>query len=315
MVLYSSPLSMVADLKSGKLDLASLAPTETESNADITEALKATSSVGVTTALVGTNAVEALIFNQSAGSSFATSSFGSKDSPVAAAKALSTRLAFENIVSVSKLQAFIRAIQPVQDAKSFVFTSDSSYYQSTIQDSGILAYQFADVQKAYNTMRKLHRSLPVRVLFDSKNQRAQIEYSALAERAHDVGFGLSNVSSSDPSAALLGGQYDVYLAPLAVLGGGGSNPEKALAALTSEKSVADSKIIDDLSKLATSTDAVTSASWLKKIDAELVATGFGLPLYQLPTIVATSKKFSKSPTLVDGSSLTAGYATWNLAAK
>jgi peptide/nickel transport system substrate-binding protein len=315
LALYSSPLAMVADLKSGKLDLASLAPNATESNADITAALKQTTVSGVTTALVGTNSVEALIFNQSAGSSFATSSYGAKDSSAAATKALSIRLAFENIVSTSKVQALIRAFQPVQDAKSFAFTSDSSYYQSTIQDSGILAYQFADVQKAYNTLRKLKRSVPVRVLFDGTNPRAQIEYSTIAEKAHEAGFGLSNVSSNDPAAAMLAGQYDVYLAPIAVFGGASSSLEKSLAAETSAKGASDTKIGEYLSKVATSADAVTRAAWLKKIDGELVAEGFGLPLYQLPTIVASSSKFARTPILVDGSSLTAGYATWKLAAK
>ena len=315
MALYSSPLAMVADLKSGKLDLASVVPTETESNADITAALKGATASGVSTSLVGTSSVEALIFNQSAGSSFATTSYGAKDSAVAKAKALSIRLAFENIVSIPKIQVLIRAFEPIQDAKSFVFTSDSSYYQSTIQDSGILAYQFADGQKAYNAMHKLSRSVPVRVLFDSNNPRAQIEYSTLAEKAHDAGFGLSNVSSSDPAATLLSGQYDVYLSPIRVVGGVGLSLEKALAGLGSENTPTDIKIGDYLSKIATSTDSVSRASWLKKIDGELVAEGFGLPMYQLPTIVASSKKFAKTPILVDGSSLTAGYATWNLTAK
>ncbi len=313
LVFYSSPLAIVADLKAGKVDLAGISPTITDSNAAITAALKTVPTTAVTNTLTGTSSIEAIIFNQSTGSSFANRSFGKASSKTAAAKALSVRQAFMSLVSTSKVQTLVGATQPVQDAKSFVFTPDSSYYQSSIQDSGVLGYQFADDQKAYNTIRKIGYRIPVRVLFDTNNPRAQIEYSVLAEKAAEVGFGLSNVSTTDPNSVLQSGEYDVYLAPANVLGDAGIDLEQALAGYTGANGAADAAIVDALSGFASAADAVSRAAAVKKIDGELIATGYGLPLYQLPTIVVSSKKFAKAPNLVDGSSLTAGYATWNLA--
>jgi hypothetical protein len=60
---------------------------------------------------------------------------------------------------------------------------------------------------------------------------------------------------------------------------------------------------------------VAEAGVLKKIDAELVSQAYALPLYQLPTIFVSSKKFAKTPASADGLSLTSGYASWNLASK
>jgi len=254
-----------------------------------------------------------VLFNQATGSSFAASSYGATDSKEASSKSLLVRQSFMNLISTSKIQTLISADQSVQDAKSFVFTSGSSYYQSTIQDSGVLAYQFADDQKAYNAMHTLPRRVQVRVLFDMSNPRAQIEYSTLAEKANEVGFSLSNVSSNDPYSVLQSGAYDVYLAPKSVIGDAASDVEQALAIFTKAGATTDSTLVDVLSQFATAADDVTRAAALKKIDAQLVATAYGLPLYQLPIIVAHSKKFTKTPELVGDSSLTAGYATWNLA--
>ena len=267
----------------------------------------------MTSTLTGTSSIETLVLNQAGGSSFANSSYGRSSSKTAGLKALSVRQAFLSLVSTSKIQSLVGANQPVQDAKSFVFTPDSSYYQSSIQDSGVLAYQFADDQKAYNIVRKVGHRVEVRVLFDTNNPRAQIEYSTLAEKANEVGFALSNVSTNDPNAVLQSGEYDVYLAPAIALGDSGTDLEQALASATGSQGAADAVIIDALTGFATATDAVSRAALTKKIDGELISTAYGLPLYQLPTIVASSKKFAKAPNLVDGSSLTAGYATWNLA--
>ena len=313
LVFYSSPLAVVADLKAGQVDLASLAPTATDSSAAINTVLKATTSAGVTSTLTGTSSIETLVLNQAGGSSFANSSYGRSSSKTAGLKAFSVRQAFLSLVSTSKIQSLVGANQPVQDAKSFVFTPDSSYYQSSIQDSGVLAYQFADDQKAYNIVRKVGHRVEVRVLFDTNNPLAQIEYSTLAEKANEVGFALSNISTNDPNAVLQSGEYDVYLAPAIALGDSGTDLEQALASATGSQGAADAVIIDALTGFATATDAVSRAALTKKIDGELISTAYGLPLYQLPTIVASSKKFAKAPNLVDGSSLTAGYATWNLA--
>jgi len=124
---------------------------------------------------VATNAVEALVFNQNPGSSFAPNAYGAATSKSAQATALTVRTAFMQLLSTSKVQTLVGSSQTIQDAKSFVFEPSSNFYQASIQDSGVLSYQFADAEKAYNTIRKHGARVPVRVLFDTDNPRAQIE--------------------------------------------------------------------------------------------------------------------------------------------
>ena len=310
LVFYSSALQMVADLKAGTLDLATLVPSSTDSNSAIAEAVKAAGSA-ISSSLDATNTVEALVFNQNKGSSFAASTYGDAADAKAKATAQSLRSAFMNLVSTSKIQTLVGATQTIQDAKSFSFEPSSSFYQSTIQDSGVLSYQFADNQKAYNTVKKFGSRVPVRVLFDTDNPRAQLEYSALAEHAAEVGFGLENIGAADPARVLVSGQYDVYLAPTPLLGSKNAELEQTFG--SDAATASDDTFNSLLQEYATAADGVSQAAALKKLDAALIASAYGLPLYHLPLLVASSKKLGKTPDLFGGASLTAGYATWNLA--
>jgi peptide/nickel transport system substrate-binding protein len=308
---FSSALAMIDALKISKLDLATFTPSAGESSEAITAALKDAETKKVVSELVTGSNIESLVFNLAKGSSFSPAAYGSSSSASAAKKALQIRQAFLNLVPISKLRSLAGATQSVQASRSLAFTQGSAFYDATIQDNNSATYLFADTQKAFNTMRQLDERVDVRVLFDADDPLAQIEYGVLANQAESVGFRLSNVSLSDPSAALAAGEYDVFLGENAVLSAENLDLEQTLADAVS---VAQSSNLSDLLvECAKANDQVARASALKKIDAELIGTAYGLPFYQAPVVTAISKKFAKNPISAGNVSLTAGYATWNLA--
>jgi len=308
---YDDALAAVEALKAGEIDLAGLIPSATSSYSSIVASLQAARSVE--NQVIASNEVEAVTFNQAEGSVFYSAAFGQAGSTTANQAALEARQAFLNVISVSKIRTLIGANQTIQNADSLVFAPQSAYYQASTQDSGILSYQFADAEKAYNTIKKLDVRMHVRVLFDSSNPRAQTEYSVIADLAGPAGFSLSNVSSDNVSAALQNGEYDVYLAPQRVL----SDPSLSLQQgfYFAKGFPSNSNLLSLMQEYGQATTAVGEAAVLKKLDAELISQAYGLPLYQLPTIFTSSKKFSKKPVSADGLSLTSGYASWNLATK
>jgi ABC-type transport system substrate-binding protein len=311
LVFYEDALSAVSAIKAGDIDLARLVPTSTNSYSSIATALKA--SKNINSSVVASSEIETVLFNQTSQSSFSSAAFGEPGSEPAVKAALEARQAFLGIISVSKIRALIGANQTIQDANSLVFAPESSYYQASIQDSGISGYQFADAQKSYNTLQKLGFRVPVRVLFDTANPRAQTEYSVLADLASQVGFSLSNVSTDNISDALKVGEYDVYLAPQRLLADQGVSLQKGF--YFSKGFPSNSNLLKLMTEHGQATTAVEQALVLKKLDAELISQAYGFPLYQLPTVVASSKKLAKTPVSADGLSLTAGYADWNLASK
>lgn len=308
---FSSALAMIDALQAGEIDLATFTPTAGESSEAITSALKAAEKKKVASQLVATSNIEALVFNLGDGSSFAPSAYGKASSAAAAKKALQIRQAFLNLVPISKLRSLAGATQTVEPSRSLVFTKESAFYDATIQDNNSATYLFADTEKAFNTMQALDVRVDVRVLFDADDPLAQIEYGVLANQAESVGFRLSNVSVSDPRPALAAGEFDVFLGETPVLSSAGADLELALADGVSASQ--DTKLNDLLVEYASAGDQVGQASALKKIDAELIANAHGLPFYQARVVIASSKKFAKTPVVAGSASLTAGYATWNLA--
>ncbi|MEY4367305.1 MAG: hypothetical protein RLZ28_720 [Actinomycetota bacterium] len=310
-VFYDDALSAVSALKAGAIDFARLEPTSTNSYSSLISAIKA--SKNLSSSVVASNQVETVLFNQTSQSSFSSAAFGEPGSESADNAALEARRAFLGIISVSKIRTLISANQTIQDANSLVFSPESPYYQASTQDSSITGYQFADAQKSYNALQKLGLRVPVRVLFDTANPRAQTEYSVFADLASQVGFSLSNVSTANISDALKVGDYDVYLAPQRLLADQGVSLQKGF--YFSKGFPSNSNLIKLMTDYGRATTAVAQAAVLKKLDSELISQAYALPLYQLPTIFASSKKFAKTPVSADGLSLTAGYADWNLSSK
>ena len=305
---YDGALNAISALKMGKIDLANLNPNSTNPYSSIVSSLK--SAKNVSNKVVASNQIESVVFNQRAGSNFSSGAFGEPGSEAANQAALEARQAFLGVISVSKIRTLIGATQSIQDANSLAFSPDSSYYQASTQDSGVSAYQFADAEKSYNTLQKLGLRVPVRVLFDAGNPRAQTEYSVFADLASQAGFSLSNVSSNNISEALDAGTYDVYLAPHSFLSD--QNLSLHQGFYFAKGFPSNAKLLGLVKDYGQAITAVEQATVLKKMDAELIEQAYALPLYQLPSIFASSKKFINTPASADGLSLTSGYASWNL---
>jgi peptide/nickel transport system substrate-binding protein len=149
------------------------------------------------------------------------------------------------------------------------------------------------------------------VVFDTDNPRAQIEWALLNERAVGAGFELVNLASEDPSVTLERGAYDVYIGVGSLVGTSEGDPLGLIG--NPQTNFSNEKISELLSRYAAEQTAIEAADLLKQVDAELFASGYGLPLYQIPSIVVYSKNLANLVPAPFGHSATWGYWNWALA--
>ncbi|MEY3855553.1 MAG: hypothetical protein RJA45_23, partial [Actinomycetota bacterium] len=148
----------------------------------------------------------------------------------------------------------------------------------------------------------------IRVLFDSDNPAAIAEWTLLSDHAASSGLRLSNVSNPVPSIKLATGEYEVYLGPLPLLGVGTGSVQS----LANGPAKMPSSTFEALTKdVFTATDK-NLGSVLQALDKELFDLGYGLPMYQLPTLLVYNNRiqgFSADPF---GNNSTWGYWTWHV---
>jgi hypothetical protein len=60
---------------------------------------------------------------------------------------------------------------------------------------------------------------------------------------------------------------------------------------------------------------LAQAAILRKIDAQLFASGYGIPLYQVPNLIIYLTKFGKLTVSPFGDSATWGFDSWSVSAK
>ncbi|MFM5951565.1 MAG: hypothetical protein ACKOOE_03045 [Micrococcales bacterium] len=130
----------------------------------------------------------------------------------------------------------------------------------------------------------------------------------LADHAATSGFRLTNVSSSEPSEQLALGNYEVYLGPLPLLGVGTGTvqllesgpshmPQETFSALTKDVLGAGDK---DL------------GTKLQSLDKALFDLGYGVPMYQLPTVLVFNNRIQGFTADPFGANSTWGYWTWHV---
>jgi peptide/nickel transport system substrate-binding protein len=195
---------------------------------------------------------------------------------------------------------------------SFVITPGAEGYDETVSGNGSSEFSRVDIAGAKHLLAESGSDAPVVcVLFDPSNPRRVAEFTLVRDSAAKAGFSVKDCSRGDWEEFLgVNGAYDAALfawneTTTAVLG-----PEARLASdsTVSNFSHYSSPEVDDLlAELAAETDASERNAILAEIDAELFADGYGVPLYQFPSITAHSDEVSK----VKPSPLTPGL-TWNL---
>ncbi|WP_185740422.1 ABC transporter substrate-binding protein [Homoserinimonas aerilata] len=193
----------------------------------------------------------------------------------------------------------VRPLQP--DARprlSHVLMPGQDGYEDAADAEGPAAYDTVDVRAAKKLLAEAAADDPalanpvVCVLYDPANPRRSAEFGLIRESAALAGIRVSDCASPD-WRNLLGnpGAYDAALYGLHVDNLSGESVD---ARLRSDSSINSSHIADpELDELLDGllvAEGAARTGILLEIDALLWAEGYGMPLYQFPTVTAVSDR-------------------------
>lgn len=298
----SDATAIMAAMQTGAVDVA--APQES-GIATVADLIALAKSAGVTMEIGGSHNIEVILLNFGNTSAFATQS----SDP---ARMAAIRAAFLKLVPIGKILKAMSVDSPVIEARSWIYSDKSSYYAPFTESNGSSEFALQNAEKAQELLKSQNFRLPidVRVLYDSNNPRSKTEFALLGQYAASVGFNLIDVSSRTPRDVYTTGEFDVYITTEALAGEVGGDPYWFTGSnVTSFADPALDALFADLSGKAEALDQVAT---LKKIDAELYKAQFGLPLYQVPSMLAYSKRVRSILPSPSGSSATYGYWNWSV---
>jgi peptide/nickel transport system substrate-binding protein len=295
-------------MSAGEVDISIAEDSGLASISDIKSLAEAIKDRKVSTFVAAGSVAEQIIFNFGADSIFADGS--TKISSVKDAS-LTARTAFLNAVPKGRMIDSVASRYTARASGSFVFGSESQSYKAVIQDNGSHLYPFQNVEKSGELMKSLGADIPVtvRVVFDSDNPRAQAEWALLVARCESAGFSLVSLASADPSEVVKSGEFDVYLGAREIV----STPGADLYSLTSSSFVGfQSEVVDEkLAKLAKAKTGLSQQALLKEIDTELFKVAYGMPLYEVPSMVVAADTVSGFKPSPHAASATWGYYNWS----
>jgi len=305
---FNGTKRLLVALNKSELDLAMPVETITTSYAQILTSLDAASDLGISYLAGASQAQEVLLFSYRSRSAFAYNLSRSN-----AALVESARDAFRVFVPRS---AFVTTLSPgsaLTRSDSLVYQPGTSDYKATIKSNGSAQLQFQQAETASQVLANGGHveKVPIRVLFDSKNPRGQIEFGLLDRYAKATGFVLQNVSSVNPAQAFTDGAWDVYITNQQLLGSSARSLGAASSGVTGFKN---QTVATLLASLAKSKDLAKETSKLQNLDQLLIKNGYGLPLFTLPNSVAYSSKLKNYSPNVATQSIVNGYWNWSVEA-
>lgn len=306
---YGDATAAVAGMSTSGIDIATAEDSGLASLSDIQQLADSIKTVKIKTVVAAGATSEQVLFNFAPGGIFAEGT-----SSNTAERALKLRQAFLNLVPKKRILQAVSRRYNAASSDSFVFNAGSDFYQSAIRDNGSDSFLIQDVEKAGEIMKSIGIARPetVRVLFDTGNPRAQEEWQLLQVRAADAGFILQSVASSDPSATIASGDYDVYIGPRPLIAAPGAD----VFALTSGSfnGFSSSAIDAILAKYASAKPGIAQDEQLKNIDVELFKEAFGMPLYEVPSMLLFTSRVGGFVASPNGNSATWGYYNWSIKA-
>lgn len=305
---FTDATAAIAAMSSGDVDISIAEDSGLASISDIKTLAEAIKERKVSTYVAAGSVAEQVIFNFGPASIFADGSSrisGAKDA------SLTARIAFLNAIPKGRIIESVSNRYTAKSSDSFVFGSDSPSYKAVVQDNGSNLYPFQDVEKAGELMKSIGADTPVtvRVVFDTDNPRAQAEWTLLEARCESAGFTLVSLASADPTEVLKSGEFDVFIGTRDLV----STPGADLYSLTGSSFVGfKSEYIDGkLAKLAKVTDGLQQQALLKDIDTELFKAAYGMPLYEVPSMVVVADSVAGFKPNPHASSATWGYFNWS----
>ena len=302
---FADATAAIAAMSSGQIDIATAEDSGIASLGDILGLVSTIESPKVSSVVKSGAMTEQVIFNFRS-----TSIFSVERNNQDAAAALSVRKAFLNLIPKNRIITGISQNYSVTSSDSLVFSSGMNYYDSSVSENGLTEYLFQDVEKASELMAESGLELPrkVRVVFDTDNPRAQAAWILLRERALSAGFKLKDLSSQDPTQVLASGDFDVYIGARPVV----SLPSENVFAITSSAVFGYTSALVDgvLEELALAADERDRGAALAKLDKLLVADAYGMPLYEVPSLLVYADRIKGFVPSAYADSATWGYQNW-----
>lgn len=297
---FADSTAMLSAMQQGLLDLAAPQESGIASNSDLIGLAKI---AGANYEFAASNSIEAVLLNFGEGSVFSDAT--SQD-------AATLREAFLKLVPRAKILTALSVDNPVIESRSWIYSNASNYYSPFIQSNGSADFLVQDAEMTQQLLEDADVRTPqdVRVLFDSNNPRAKAEWSLLGEYAALAGFNLIDVSSSEPRSVFATGAFDVYITTVELAAELNGDPYWFTGGSVGQ--FTSSKIEALLAKYSAETKPLEQISVLKDIDAELFAAGFGLPLYQVPSLLVYSDRLASVVKAPFGASATYGYWNWSI---
>jgi len=309
LVYFGDATAAVAGMSGGSIDLATAEDSGLASLSNIQQLADSIKTEKILTTVAAGASAEQFVFNFGSASIFAPGN--SKES---SDRALKLRQAFLNLIPKTRILDAVSQRYNASSSDSFVFDSNSDFYESAIRDNGSSSYLIQDVEKAAEIMKSLGIARPetVRVVFDTDNPRAQAEWQLLQDRASSAGFVLQTVASPDPSQTIASGAFDVFIGPRALIAAPGAD----IFSLTNDSfNGFHSAAIDGiLAAYANAKPGLAQDEQLKNIDVELFAEAFGMPLYEVPSMLLYTSRVGGFVASPHGSSATWGYYNWSIKA-
>ncbi|MEN9608560.1 MAG: hypothetical protein RLZZ06_491 [Actinomycetota bacterium] len=302
---YADNASAFKALASGTADLLAPQVTLNEPQSDLVSQSQSLNSKKFTVLAPASSLSEQFVINLSQGN-LADSSY--QDPKTASV----LRQAFMNIVPKARAIDFASLTQTVSKSDSFVYGPTSKNYSAVVASNGSSNFLIQDAEKSSELINglKLKSKPGVRVLFDSDNPAAVAEWTLLSDNAATSGFKMTNVSSSDPSERLSNGTYEVYLGALPLIGVGTGSVQQLVNGPAKMPQATYEALTKDV--LAAGEKSIGGA--LQTLDQKLFELGYGLPMYQLPTLLVYNSRIQGLVADPFASNATWGYWTWHVSA-
>jgi len=301
---YAGPDQLNAAISAKQVDLAKPVAS---TMATLAQAKALASKAGLTTRVADSGANEVILVNHASGSSFDANTWGAGSQKLATAQ----KMLFQFLPRAGIRATFV-SDGSVASTDSLVFSTGDNNYTASVNANGTSAYAFQSAELTAEEWQaaKFDRTIPLRVLFDANSARGQLEYTRLANLGKLGGFDVQNVSTDTPASLLASGQWDIYITDLPRLSTANEGLATAVGVLGGFQ---DAKVAALVAKAAA--NGSLSPKDQAALDKQLVAGYYGLPLFQLDSLLVSSAKLAKSTLNASNSSVVWGYSNWLVSAK
>ena len=296
------PLASVQALQNGELDLIS-----PQSSPDVLQAVKGIQGVTVKTGTESTYEHVDLTYNN--GGPFDPKTYGGD-----AAKAKAVRLAFlKTIPREEILDKLIKPLQPNAELReSQTITPGAPGYDEMASQNGSKDFDQVDIAGAKKLLQQAGVKTPVdvRFLFAADNVRREQSFELIRQSAKQAGFNVIDKSNADWGSLLGSGTYDAtefgwQSTSTAVTESDANYRSTGGNNFGGFKNTQVDKLYDELQ---TTTDPNRQLQIQIAVEKILWADGFGVTLYQFPSITAYTDTISNvSPIKLSPTSF---YGVW-----